>query len=526
MIRSKPVMYPFHPARTPVLALAVLALGGCAMAAQSAPPPQVYAANWASLTRHPDPEWFRDAKFGIYWHWGVYSVPAYTTEHYIRRMYNEPEGEKGWQAKARIGEYHRAHFGDPAQFGYKDFIPLFTAAKFNAREWAELIERSGAKFAGPVGLHHDRFPLWDSKLTKWDAKDMGPKRDLVGELEKAIRGKGLKFLVSLHHDRDWAFFEPSYAGNYDTKDPRYASLTGIYPPVHEPGAPPPPEHLQYWEDIVKEVVDKYRPDLIWFDGALNDPKVWRSSLPQFRQHVQNAIAYYYNRAEQWGRQVAMTYKHNDFEKGAGILDIERGRMDKLSPDVWLTDTSLSRQGWGYRQHAEYKPANELIDVLVDIVSKNGNMLLNISPRPDGTIPPEQKGLLLAIGEWLEVNGEAIYGTRPWGIHGEGPTQNVRATFAENNEVQYTGEDVRFTTKGNVLYATALDWPRGQAMIRSLRGVDPSTIQSVALLGTQEQIRWESKPEGLAIKTPIQRPLDHAYVYKIVFRGALPQPAPR
>lgn len=504
------------------VALASLALAGCsARAAPSGP----YEPTWESLTRHTAPAWFADAKFGIYWHWGPYSVPAYTTEHYLRRMYHEVGPGTGWQAQARISEYHRDHYGDPSKFGYKDFIPLFTAEKFDARAWADLIVRSGARFAGPVGLHHDRFPMWDSDITEWNAKNMGPRRDIVGELEQAIRGAGLKFMVSLHHDRDWLFYDPSYAGDYDTKDPRYACTTCIYPELHEPGDPPNEAHMQYWEDIVKEVVDKYKPDLIWFDGALNNEEAWGASLPRFREHLQEAIAYYYNRGHEWGRDVVMTYKHNDFEKGAGILDIERGRMNTLSPTIWFTDTALSRQGWGYRQHADYKPANELIDVFVDIVSKNGNMLLNISPRPNGTIPPEQQGLLLAIGEWLALNGEAIYDTRPWGLHGEGSTGHEGTGFVEHNEVQYTAEDIRFTTKGNVLYTTTLDWPRRQTLIRSLRGVDPRVIASVSLLGTDETIRWTVADEGLVIHTPIRRPGDHAYVYKIVFRGGLPKPTP-
>jgi alpha-L-fucosidase len=511
--------------------LAGLLFAGCG--GHHSPPAEApaqgpFEPNWESLTQWEPPQWFADAKFGIYWHWGLYSVPAYTTEHYVRRMYHEPPNGGGWQGQARISEYHRAHFGDPSAFGYKDFIPLFTAEKFDADEWADLIVRSGARFAGPVGLHHDRFPMWESDIMDWNAATMGPRRDLVGELEAAIRQrKGLKFLVSLHHDRDWTFYGVSYAGDYDTQDPRYACTTCIYPEVHVPGSPPNEAHMQWWADIVREVVDKYEPDLIWFDGALNDAMQvhWGASLPRFREHLQETIAYYYNRGHQWGRDVAMTYKHNDFEEGSGILDIERGRMSTLSPSVWLTDTALQRQGWAYRQYADYKPVRELITVFVDIVSKNGSMLLNIGPRPDGTIPPEQQGLLLAMGEWLEMNGEAIYGTRPWGIHGEGPTENVARPFAEANEVEYTAEDIRFTTKDNVLYVTVLDWPRGQATVRSLRGVQPRTIQSVSLLGSDEEIRWEIGAEGMVIHTPIHRPGDHAYVYRVAFEGDLPQPSP-
>jgi len=469
---------------------------------------KTYEPTWESLTQHPDPKWFDDAKFGIYWHWGVYSVPAYRTEWYPRWMYSKAH---------EIYKYHEEHYGH--NFGYKDFIPMFTAERFNVDEWADLILKSGAKFAGPVAQHHDGFAMWDSDITEWDVADMGPKRDIMREFEKALRSRGLKFMVSFHHTRRWWYYEPSYEGNYDTKDPRFAGAHKIYPPIHNPGDPPTEEYMQDWENRLKEVVDKYQPDLVWFDGGLNREKFFRASLPKFREHVKRFLAYYYNKAEEWGKEVVVTYKNNDLPEGAGILDIERGRMNKLSARKWLTDTAVSRRGWCYIQHPDYKSVNELVDVLVDIVSKNGNLLLNIGPRPDGTIPPTQRGLLLEIGEWLTINGEAIYGTRPWIIYGEGPTAGGESVIKEKNEVEYTNKDIRFTTKGDVLYAIVLDWPGKQTVIKSLKN---AKIKSVSMLGLNEKLEWKQTEEGLTIKTPIHRPGDHAYTFKIEFKGDLPR----
>lgn len=459
-----------------------------------------YSPKWKSIIQHPTPEWFQDAKFGIYFHWGVYSVPAFDNEWYPRNMYIR--GHK-------VFNYHREHFGPQEEFGYKDFIPSFTAEKFNADEWVDLFVKTGAKFVGPVAEHHDGFAMWDSKLSDWDAKDMGPKRDIVGEIEQAVRKRGLKFLTSFHHAFNWKYYEPAF--EYDAKDPHCA---GLYGDPHFPGMPESEEFLEDWLAKLKEVVDKYRPDYIWFDFC------WRE--PTFESYKREFLSYYYNKGEEWGKEVVVSYKDKDLPRGAGVLDLERGRLDSLRKELWITDTSIDRKSWCYIQEPDYWPVNTLIDNLVDRVSKNGNTLLNIAPRPDGTIPEAQKERLLEIGKWLAVNGEAIYGTRYWFTYGEGPTQMKGGSFSERNEVQYTSKDIRFTTKGNILYAIALDWPVEEVVIESLKVLDASKILSITMLGVDGELTWNQTANGLRIQTPTRKPCEHAFAYKIVFQGTLPR----
>lgn len=460
---------------------------------------RLYEPTWESLIQHPTPEWFKDAKFGIYFHWGVYSVPAWGNEWYPRRMYdtNDP-----------TFAHHRAVWGPQDQFGYKDFIPMFKAEKFNADEWVDLFVRSGAKFIGPVAEHHDGFSMWNSKLTEYDVWDMGPQRDITGELAEAARKRNLKFMVSFHHARKWKHFEFAY--QYDAKDTRYAQLYGTPHPV---GEPEPQAYLENWLGKIIEVVDAYQPDYIWFDFC------WKE--PPFEPYKRQFLAYYYNKSEDWGVNVAVSYKDDHLPVGAGLLDIERGQLDSLHQDTWITDTSISRKSWCYIEDIDYKPVNEMVDNLIDRVSKNGNTLMNIAPKADGTIPEEQKERLLGIGEWLKVNGEAIYGTRHWFKYGEGPTQFKGGSFIDNKPVLYTAEDIRFTTKPNTLYAIALDWPGEQIVITSLSILDEKKITSVSMLGAAGELNWVLTTDGLKIECPTKKPCEHAYSFKIVYDGRLP-----
>jgi len=464
---------------------------------------KAYEPSWESLIQHPVPEWFKDAKFGIYFHWGPYSVPAFGNEWYPRNMYR-----KGFKRQGKdYFEHHLKTYGPQDEFGYKDFIPYFRAEKFNADEWVDLFVKAGAKFVGPVAMHHDGFAMWDSKLTEWDAKDMGPKRDIVGELAEAVRKRGLKFMVSFHHAFRWKYYE--YAYEYDAKDPRYA---GLYATPHVPGAPESKEFLEDWLGRLIEVIDKYQPDLMWFDFG------WRE--PTFEPYKRFFLAYYYNKAEKWGKEVVVTYKHDHLPYGAGVLDIERGRLDTLRKDPWLTDTSIDKKSWCYITDPDLKSLNTLIDNLVDRTSKNGNTLLNIAPKADGTIPVEQQKLLLGIGEWLRVNGEAIYGTRYWKVYGEGPTKIKGGYFIDRKDVVYTAKDIRFTTKGNNLYAIVLDWPGEKVLIHSLKDLDPNQIVSITMLGAKGELAWRMTPEGLEIKTPKKKPCEYAFSFKISLKNTI------
>jgi len=462
---------------------------------------KAYEPTWESLIQHPVPDWFKDAKFGIYFHWGVYSVPAYENEWYPRLMYID-EVNKG--SKVNFFQYHRQTWGSQEEFGYKDFIPMFKAENFNADEWVDLFVKAGAKYVGPVAEHHDGFAMWDSKLTDWDAADMGPKRDIVGEIAKAARKRGLKFLTSFHHAYNWKYYEPAF--KYDAKDPRYA---GLYGTPHAPGTPESEEFLKDWLGKVLEVVDNYQPDYIWFDFG------WKQ--PTFEPYKREFLAYYYNKAEDWGKEVVVSYKHDHLPLGAGVLDLERGSLDSLCKDVWITDTAIDKKSWCYITSPDYKSVNTMVDNLIDRVSKNGNTLLNISPRPDGTIPQEQQERLLGIGAWLEVNGEAIYGTRHWSKYGEGPTQFKGGSFIDGQALVYTAKDIRFTTQGNTIYAIALDWPEGEITIESLKVLDADKIKSVTMLGVNGELKWQQTENGLKIQIPMKKPCDYAFAFQIVLR---------
>ena len=475
----------------------------------------LYEPTWNSLRRHHTPEWFRDAKFGIYTHWGVYSVPACgpNVTWYPYFMYREGNYQY---------DHHVKTYGGPEKFGYKDFIPKFTGERFDPDEWAELFRKAGARFAGPVGEHHDGFCLWDTQYGEWKSTRMGPKRDVVGELERAIRQQQMKFLVALHHAENWWFF-PHWRKEFDTSDPRCAGLYGEphnldgFPDTDESSGQDLPSRafLDLWLNKTREVIDKYQPDVLWFDGGLR--------IIEERGKL-DMLAHYYNKAAEWGREVVVNYKGNGLPPNIAVLDHELGREGALTCHEWLTDTTVDDgQGWAYLADATYKSAASLVHYLVDNVSKNGYLLLNVGPKPDGCIPEEAQALLLDIGRWLEINGEAIYGTTPWHTYGEGPTVPVEAgVFQEGQNTQYTAQDIRFTVKDDALYATCLAWPRDSVTIMSLKGfyLYPHEGLSVTLLGSDHPLTWRRTDKGLVINTPAKPPCEHAYVFKIVRQSAI------
>lgn len=457
-----------------------------------------FRPTWDSLEKYRVPEWYLDAKFGIFIHWGVYSVPAFENEWYPRNMYNE---------KSPVFKHHIETYGPQSKFGYKDFIPRFTAEKFDARHWAELFRKAGAKYVVPVAEHHDGFPMYDCSLTEWSAARMGPKRDIIGELAAAVRKQGLHFGASTHRAEHWWFYDLGMTFDSDVRDPRYASLYG---PAKPRDTQPDEAYLRDWIARTSEIVEKYQPELVWFD--------WWIEQPVFQPYLQKFAAYYYNRGVQWKRGVAINYKNKAFPERAAVLDIERGKLDAARPLFWQTDTSVCKRSWGYIQNHDYRSVDSLVDDLVDIVSKNGSLLLNIGPRPDGTIPQPQEEILLEMGRWLAVNGEAIYGTRPWKVYGEGPTQVVGGSFKDTASTPFTAEDIRFTTRGDTLYAVALDWPQnGRLVVRSLASNSPAAaaqIKAVQLLGSGAKLKWRRTAAGLVVELPAQRPGRYAFALKI------------
>lgn len=470
-----------------------------------------FRADWESLQKYEVPEWYKDAKFGIFIHWGAYSVPAFGNEWYPRNMYVPGSPEY---------KHHVATYGPQDKFGYKDFLPMFKAERFDPVAWAELFKKSGAKYVVPVAEHHDGFAMYDSGLSDWTAVKMGPHRDTTGELGKAVRAAGLHFGVSSHRVEHNFFLGVGRSIPSDVNDPQYAAFYG---PAHNwlstPWGVPLNDDFTYvssaWADdwLARggELVEKYHPDIVYFD--------WWIGQASIRPNLSRFAAFYYNSSLKYGDHVGViNYKDYAMQEHSGVLDLERGQLGDIRPLYWQTDTFVSNKSWGYIKDDTFKSPEFVVHQLIDIVSKNGNLLLNIGPRSDGTIPQEVQQVLLDVGAWLKVNGDAIYGTRPWRIYGEGPTKVAAGSFHDTDTTRYTAEDFRFTTKGNVLYAIGLDWPtNGEVVIHALASTAGSEhLQSLTLLGSDTKLQFDQRPDGLHVRMPAQAPAKYAYALRMIF----------
>ncbi len=469
--------------------------------------------SWESLSGYIVPEWYRRAKFGIFIHWGVFSVPAFGNEWYSRNMYIQG---------SREFEHHRKTWGEQKDFGYKDFIPLFKAERFDPEGWAELFKAAGAGYVVPVAEHHDGFQMYKSKLSHFNAFEMGPRRDVLGELKRACESRGLIFGTSSHRAEHWFFMGHGKQFDSDIKEPlRRGDF--YWPAQPEPedhfdlfSTPAPDrEFLDDWLVRTCELIDAYQPRLIYFD--------WWIQHSAFKSHLQKLTAYYYDRAAGWGTGAVVNYKQDGFLFGAAVPDVERGQLAQAKPYYWQTDTSTALNSWCYTPDNVFRTPQELVQDLVDIVSKNGNLLLNVGPRADGSICEEDVAILKGIGGWLAVNGEAIYGAKPYRAWGEGPTEIVEGQFSDNVKKGFTSQDIRFTVAGGSLYATALKCADdGRYLIRTLGAGDPSKglcfhgiIDDVTVLGCEEKPRWERMEEGLLIETAMRT--DYPVVFKIKLR---------
>mgnify|MGYP002408977660 CR=1 FL=1 len=457
------------------------------------------------------PDWFRDAKFGLFFHWGPYSVPEHGSEWYSRNMY-----ETGHEQNL----FHERTFGKVSKFGYKDFLPMFQGEKFEPAKWAQLVRKAGAKYAAPVCEHADNFSLWDSCINPVNAVKTGPHRDIIGELYREFRKEGIRCMATFHHQWLWGWYmSPNPEADVYRPENRvyYGKVLPVNTKVYIPDQRPDEEFCAVWRDKVLEVILKYNPDAVYFDSRAN-------LIPDmYKQQVLDAL---YRRPD-----TLVTYKQYDFPEGVAVVDIECGRFSDCKDFVWQTDDKLEAlTTWCYVKNPKYKSAERIIHQLCDIVSKNGNLLLNVGPKPDGTFDPEAEKTLEEIGSWLSVCGEAIYGTRPYRTAMEGPTvmkdnnydvkkmeaQIEMGYMMEDTVPDFTSEDIRFTCKNDILFAILLGWPGdGKAAIRALGlGSGAKKIRSVRMLGIDAPLEFVQTGKELLITCPGTKPCKYAYVFRI------------
>jgi alpha-L-fucosidase len=458
-----------------------------------------------SLTQYEYPKWFRDAKFGIWAHWGPQAVPM-DGDWYARGMY-EP-GNKHYK-------YHLKNYGHPSEFGYKDIIPLWKAEKWDPDRLMTLYKKAGAKYFVSMGTHHDNFFLWNSKVHRWNAVNMGPHRDVVADWQKAAKKHGLKFGVSEHLGASFTWFQASHRADkegpkagvpYDGANPQWQDL------YHFPAEPGDtgwystnPRWHQQWFTAIRELVDNYHPDLVYTDGG----------VPFGNEFGYGLIAHLYNEsAARNGGRVQAVYNCKQKSDGRWVEDLERGIMPRIDPHPWQTDTSIG--DWYYNRDWKFRPVSWVIHMLVDNVSKNGNLLLNVVQRPDGSLDPEVEQMLGQLADWNAIHGEAIFGTRPWLVYGESSVKVKGGNFAE--DFKYNAREIRFTTKGSTLYAFALGWPEdGKVLIRSLakpEGGKINRIRRVNLLGYSGKVDWQQTPDGLVVTLPEKKVSDYTVALKI------------
>lgn len=485
-----------------------------------------------SLKQYKYPEWFLDAKFGIWAHWGPQAVPR-QGDWYAKRMYEEGSADY---------KYHVEHYGHPSTFGYKDIIPLWKAEKWNPEQLMALYKKAGAKYFVSMGTHHDNFFLWNSKIHKWNAVNMGPKKDVVGIWQKAAKKEGLRFGVSEHLGASYTWFQPSHGADkngamagvpYDGADPKFEDL------YHKKTADGDKywltnnaENQHEWLSSIKELIDNYHPDLLYSDSGFPFSDISReidnhhpdppyNSEFTFSNVGREMVSYYYNQdIKKNGGKLEAVYNCKQASQGMWVQDLERGVMDSISPFPWQTDTSIG--DWYYRTGQKYKSSTEVVQMLVDIVSKNGNLLLNVVQTPEGDLELDMLKILEDIGDWTTVNGEGIYGTRPWKIYGEKPADAkvVKSEKANEGKVKYSAKDIRFTKKGNTLYAFCLGMPTEDISIVSLGKNSKLALKAVAsvkLLGSNENLQWKQEDNALVISKPIKTSAVQVIAFKIEFK---------
>ncbi len=474
-----------------------------------------YSADWNSLSKNGVPDWFKESKFGLFVHWGVFTSEEYKNEWYPRNMYFEGSDEN---------KHHVEKYGPLTETGYIDYVDRFKAEKFDPDAWMEVFKKSGAKYVIPVGEHHDGFQMYKSKASHWNSFEKGPHRDICGLVQKSAEKYGLTFGISSHRIEHWWFLGNGRRSETDIKgDFKRGDL--YWPSVMDPEdiqdfdvkPAPSKEFMKDWLYRVCEMVDKFHPEVIYFD--------WWIGQSALKPYLKKAAAYYYNVMESLGLKGIIVAKNDAFAPGACVRDIERGGLSGAAPYTWQSDTPICRQSWGYVKDADYKGAGEVIRELVDIVSKNGNLLLNVGPKADGTLCDEEKEVLLGIGKWLDKNGEMIYGSTPYKVFGEGSVNREEGGFKDGEVLEYTSEDFRFTEKDGNIYAAAMKPAEdGHYLIKSMakKGEDGSSsykgiISRVVLLDTGKEVKWDHLDEGLDIRTDRKFEDDMPVVFKIILK---------
>lgn len=494
-----------------------------------------FRPNWESLKAYRYPDWFRNAKFGIWAHWTPQCVPE-QGDWYARGMYVQGSGQYN---------YHVKTYGHPSQFGYKDICNLWRAENWNPEELIRLYAKTGAQYFVAIANHHDNFDCWNSKHQPWNSVNIGPKKDIVGTWAKAARAQGLKFGITYHGTpgRVWRQFMPvRYAADKTgpLKDVRYdgvltkADGKGKWWDGMDPrqlnGKPhgkddPCPEFVEDFMLRVQDVIDRYNPDLLYFDDNSDwdfdrgGGSVWLG-MPELTPHI---MAYYYNsNMRRNAGKLDAVFNIKNVPKpvlSTLVRDFEMSQSEALEPYPWQTDACIG--SWHYNrsllENHRYKTPQQMVHLLVNVVAKNGNLLLNIPLPGHGRPDADELDFLEKFGAWMAINGEAIYSTRPWKVAGEGPTQ-ANGSTPYGQLPRFAPGDIRFTTKGNALYAIALAWPTdGKLVIQSLATGSPhyqGEVARIGLLGSESNLVWSRNVEGVTVQLPDQPPCDFAYAFKI------------
>lgn len=485
-----------------------------------------FEPTFESLRQYEVPDWFQDAKFGIWSHWGPQSVPMYG-DWYARNMYIEGTPQY---------KYHLRHYGHPSEFGYKDLVKLWKAEKFEPEKLMEMYYKAGARYFVGQAMHHDHFFNFDSDLNRFCATKVGPMKDIIGMWKAAADKFGLPFGLTEHMGASFSWWkvnkgcdkEGPYAGvPYDGNDPEYRDFyfdnyehvdgtSDIFPTT--PWYTPNEKYHEYWLSVMKEIIDKYEPDLLYSDGGLPfataDPHTMKGAEPgdpAFQPGLE-AVAYLYNKSiEKYGENRAV-YNQKDRRPQVytiGVLDIEKSQLPGIQENVWQTDTCIGN--WFYDVRQDFKKPGHIIEMLVDIISKNGVMLLNILQRPDGSLDKEAIFILEELAKWFDINAEAVYCTRPWRVCSEGDSKVVIDRFKED-AVEWTSSDYRFVKKDNTVYVHMMRAPENRvAVVKSFTPEDK--IKSVRLLGVGE-VPFAQEFGVLTAKLPEEMPTPYVNVLAV------------